>query len=107
MAKTPTYTYTPDYAVSPGEILEETLNVRRVKRSDLAALCNLSAKNICQILSAKAPVTLPTALCLENVTEIPSRTWIKLEANYRLHRHLCKRGDHPQPNMERTVFPRR
>jgi HTH-type transcriptional regulator / antitoxin HigA len=78
------FKYTPDYAVSPGEILEETLDARNIKKSDLAERINMSAKTISQILSGKAPVNVDTAIQLEKVLGIPASTWNNLECNYRL-----------------------
>jgi len=37
MASTDTNTYAPDYAVHPGEILDETLFARGIKKADFAA----------------------------------------------------------------------
>jgi addiction module HigA family antidote len=78
------FKYDPNYAVSPGEILEETLDARNIKKSDLAERINMSAKTISQILSGKAPVSIDTAIQLEKVLGIPASTWNNLESNYRL-----------------------
>ena len=61
MIKSESDRFRPDYAVHPGEILEETLSARKIKKTELAKRCQLSAKTISQIISGKAPVTPETA----------------------------------------------
>jgi addiction module HigA family antidote len=77
-------TFNPDYAAAPGEIIEEVLEARGMKKVELASRCGLSPKTISLILSGKAPVTPDTAIQLERVLGIASCTWNNLEANYRL-----------------------
>lgn len=78
------YRYDPDYAVAPGEVLEETLEARRIKKADLAERCGLSPKTVSLILGGKAPISAETALCLQRVLGVPANIWTNLEANYRL-----------------------
>jgi len=80
------YEYDPDYVVAPGEILEETLGVRNIKKVDLAQRCGLSPKTVSQIISGKAPITPETAIQLERVVGVSANIWNNLEANYRLFR---------------------
>lgn len=84
MIETKLYRYDPDYTVTPGEILEETLQTRNIKKIDLAQRCGLSAKTISQIISGTAPVSPETALCLQRVLGVSANIWNNLEANYRL-----------------------
>ncbi|MDO8636220.1 MAG: HigA family addiction module antitoxin [Dehalococcoidia bacterium] len=78
------YKYNPDYVVAPGEVLEETLEARNIKKVDLAMRCSLSTKTVSQILSGKAPVSPETALQLQRVLGVSANIWNNLEANYRL-----------------------
>jgi len=75
--------YRPDYASSPGEILEETLDARGIRKKDFAERCGLSAKHIHQIIGGEASVTPYTAILFERVLGIDSQIWNNLEANYR------------------------
>ncbi len=84
MIESNTYQYRPDYAVHPGEILEETLESRNMKRIDLAKRCGLSVKTVSQILSGNAPVTTETAIQLERVLGVSANVWSNLDTNYRL-----------------------
>ena len=72
--------FTPDYAVTPGEILEETLESRGIKKSAFAERCGLSAKTVSQIIHGKAPVTPETAIQFERVLGVSAAVWNNLEA---------------------------
>ena len=76
--------YCPDYVVPPGQILEEHLEARGIKKTTLAALCGLTGKTISQIISGKAPVTADLALQLQRILGTSAELWCNLEANYRL-----------------------
>lgn len=85
MAETARNEFMPDYAVHPGEILNETLDARGIKKSVFARRCGLSDKTISLILSGKAPVTYETAIQFERVLGVAASVWSNLEANYRMH----------------------
>ena len=80
------YRYEPDYVVSPGEILEETLEASGIRKNDLATRCGLSEKTISLILSGKAPVMPETAIQFERVLGISASIWNNVEAKYRLYK---------------------
>ncbi len=79
-----TYSYNPDYAVSPGEILEETLDARGIKKQDFALKCGISTKTVSLIISGNAPVCAKTALAFEHVLGVSANIWNNLEAKYSL-----------------------
>lgn len=85
MANTAINEFTPDYAVHPGEILDETLDARGIKKVAFAKRCGLSDKTISQIISGVAPVTYNTAIQFERVLGVSAAVWSNLETNYRLH----------------------
>jgi len=80
------HNYTPDYAVAPGEILEEILEVRGISKGELAKRCGLTPKTISLIVAGRAPVTPETAIQLERVLGTSANVWNNLEASYSLHR---------------------
>ena len=84
MVETKNYRYEPDYVVRPGEVLEENLEARNIKKVDLALRCSLSAKTVSQIINGSAPVSPETALCFQRVLGVSANVWNNLEANYRL-----------------------
>lgn len=78
--------FNPDYAVHPGEILQETLQARGINNSELAARSGLSLKHISQIIHGKAPVTPETAIMLERILDVKASIWLKIDSDYRLFR---------------------
>ena len=77
------YNFEPDYAVPPGETLQETIDHFGMTQRDLAVRTGLAPKTVNEIIKGKAPITPETAVMLERVTGIPSRMWNELETNYR------------------------
>ena len=75
------YKYEPDYVVTPGEILEENLEARNIKKNDLAQRCGLSTKTISLIINGTAPISPETALCFQRVLGVSANIWSNLEAN--------------------------
>jgi len=88
------YRYEPDYIVSPGEILEETLETCGIRKNDLAVRCGLSEKTISLILSGKAPVMPETAIQFKRVLGISASIWNNTEAKYQLYK--ATHGDREQ-----------
>lgn len=80
-----TYDYQPDYAVSPGALLEEHLAAHSFSHAEFARRCGRSAKLIGEIVAGKAPVDPSTALRFEKVLGMSARIWLGIEADYRLH----------------------
>ena len=77
-------TFLPDYIVSPGEILEETLEARGIKKKEFAERCGRTAKMISEIIAGKAAITPETALQFERVLGVSASLWSNLETKYRL-----------------------
>jgi addiction module HigA family antidote len=72
-----------DYAVPPGETLQELLDERTMSQSELARRVGRTPKMINEIIKGKAPITPETALLLEQVLGVPARLWNNLEGIYR------------------------
>ena len=79
MAKLP---WKPDYAVSPGLTLQETIDSQGLDQAELALRSGLSAQHIRQIMDGVAPITHDTATRLERATGVPARMWNNLESLY-------------------------
>jgi len=77
------YAYEPDYAVPPGQTLQETIDALGIEQKELATRAGLSVKHVNQIVKGIAPITQDTAIRLDRVTGVPARMWNNLEANYR------------------------
>jgi HTH-type transcriptional regulator/antitoxin HigA len=74
--------YEPDYAVSPGEVLEDYLDSFGMTQAELATRLGFSKKTINEIIKGKAPIVPDTALKLERVFSRPAHFWNNLEQRY-------------------------
>jgi addiction module HigA family antidote len=77
------YPHEPDYAVAPGEVLQETIDALGMTQADLAKRTGLSKKTINQIIRGREPISHDSALRLERVTGVAAHIWNNLEALYR------------------------
>jgi HTH-type transcriptional regulator/antitoxin HigA len=75
--------FDPDYAVPPGEILQEALDSLGLSQADLARKTSRPLKTVNEIVRGKAAITHRTAIQLERVLGIPASLWNRLEADYR------------------------
>ncbi len=79
-----THKWTPDYAIPPGWLLEEHLEVRGYSQAEFARRCGRSPKLISEIIAGKAPIELDTALQFEKVLGLSANVWVNIESIYRL-----------------------
>ena len=79
-----TYRYEPDYAVPPGWLLKERLEVHGISQAEFARRCARSPKLISEIIAGKAPLEPATALQFEKVLGVHADIWLGTEAAYRL-----------------------
>ena len=77
------YGYLPDFIVTPGAVLQETIDSLGMSQAGLATRTGLSRKTVNQIIQGEEPITHETALRLERVTNVPAHFWNNLEAKYR------------------------
>ena len=78
--------FRPDYNVTPGEILEETLAAIGMRKSELARRCGRPIKTISEIVSGKTSITAETAIQFERVLGVPASFWTNLESQFQLRR---------------------
>ena len=83
---TATNQFSPDYAVPPGWVLQERLEVEGISHAKFARRCGRSSKLISEIISGKAPLEPGTALQFEKVLGVDASVWLGIESDYRLHR---------------------
>jgi len=76
--------FSPDYAVSPGEILQERLEAAGMSQAEFARRCGRTPKLISEIIAGKAPVETETAIQFERVTGLHASIWLGIESDYRL-----------------------
>lgn len=82
--------YLPDYAVKPGEILQDYLDERQMNQTDLSVRTGLSKKTINEIIQGKSPITPESAFKLELVLGRPAHFWNNLECQYQENRIRVK-----------------
>lgn len=78
--------FRPDYAVPPGWILEERLDVHGMSQAEFARRCGRSAKLISEIIAGKASLEPETAIQFEKVLGVDAGLWLSIESGYQLHR---------------------
>ena len=83
MSNTAKNEYNPDYAVSPGEYLDEVLEAREIKRADFARSCGIELELVDQIICEEAPVTPELAGAFQRVLGVNASIWTSLEEGYR------------------------
>ena len=61
------YVFQPNYAIHPGEYLEELLEVRGMSQAELAIRLGISRKHISNVVNGKASITAELAHALKNI----------------------------------------
>jgi addiction module HigA family antidote len=84
MAEAITNQFVPDYAIHPGEILEEILESQGITKAEFAERTGLTPKTISWIVTGKNPVTSENAIVFERVLDISAEVWNNLDAEFRL-----------------------
>ncbi len=77
-------TYNPDYAVHPGEYLEEVLTAREIKPHDFIQRMGITKADLSRLIKKKEQVTPELALKLERVLGVSSQIWNNMNARYHL-----------------------
>ncbi|MCE1165163.1 MAG: HigA family addiction module antitoxin [Bacteroidetes bacterium] len=68
----------------PGDTLQETIDNIGMSQHELAERLGKKEKNVNQIIKGKEPITVNTALSLQNVLNIPADFWLERESKYRI-----------------------
>lgn len=76
-------TYNPEYAVPPGDTLQEILESIGMTQTDLALRCGRPIKTINEIIKGNTKITPATSIQFERVLGIPASFWNNLERQYR------------------------
>jgi transcriptional regulator with XRE-family HTH domain/Zn-dependent peptidase ImmA (M78 family) len=79
------YEFLPDYAVCPGETLQEIMESFNMSQKELAVRTGLTVQSLNRIFKGEQPITYESANRLELATSVPARYWNNLEAQYREH----------------------
>lgn len=75
----------PDWAMHPGEHLEEYLESLDLSQAEFSRLSGLSTKLVSTLISGNNPVTAETALKLEKVLGLKAYVWTGIQASWDLY----------------------
>lgn len=78
-------TWSPDWAIHPGDHLAEHLASRGLSQAAFARLADMTPKLVSTIIGGANPVTADTALKLERVLGMKADIWTGLQADWDLH----------------------
>lgn len=74
--------YLPDYAVTPGEVLDYELGLRGMSKQELAKRTGFTPKHIISLVQGKSSITPESAIKLERALGMPAEYWLNLESHY-------------------------
>jgi HTH-type transcriptional regulator/antitoxin HigA len=77
-------TFSPNYAVHPGQTLIDVMTLQGITQAELATRIGRPLKTINEIIKGKASITPDTALQLDRALNVDARVWNALEAHYQL-----------------------
>lgn len=100
--------YNPDVFLSPGEILEETIEYTGMSILELSIGTGISKTTLNDIIKGQVVLTPKHAMKLEFVLNVPARLWNNLERNYR--ESLARKAEKQQLQSQMTwpaLFPTR
>lgn len=73
-----------DIALHPGEVLQDELEAREIKKTAFAALLGIKPGHLSELLHGRRHVSAGTALKLEKLLDIPAEYWMRVQVNYDL-----------------------
>jgi len=100
MAEPIQYQYSPDYIVTPGQILEEYLQAFGMTQAELAMRTGLAKKTINEIIRGKSPITPETAVKLERSIGRPAHFWNNLERQFQENRTRLAEKERLQSRLD-------
>lgn len=99
------YIFQPNYAIHPGEYLEELLDARDMSQAELAIRLGISKKHISNIINGKASVTVDIAHALEKVfSDYTAKYWLSIQNTYDLFQQQEKTEQQYSAAQEETII---
>ncbi|WLI87790.1 helix-turn-helix domain-containing protein [Massilia sp. R2A-15] len=95
MGKPTVYHFQPDYAVTPGEVLEVVIESREMSQQELAKQSGMSINEVAAIIDGRSTVTAEIARQLELALGMPAQLWINLESLFQERSARVKMGSRP------------
>jgi HTH-type transcriptional regulator/antitoxin HigA len=90
--------FAPNYAISPGEVLDEHREAAGLTQAELSQRLGFSVKHVNRMLAGQEPVTPETALKLESVFGLNAGVWLGLEARHQ--EHVARKAELQRLNAE-------
>lgn len=78
----------------PSETIVDEMEAQNIKQVELVKATGYNKSHISLLLSGKRGITIPIALALESLLQIPAEFWIKLQKNYELQKDLSELQKH-------------
>lgn len=78
--------FTPEWAVSPGHLIQRELDAGGFSQTDVASRTNLSTKHLNQVLKGHVPLSPDVGLALERVLGVPAELWLRMDVSWQAHR---------------------
>lgn len=79
----PSRPFKPDYAVSPGQVLQIHLDSHDLSVAEFAECCGRPVEFINDVISGSAPLDGETALLFEKEFALSADAWLAVEVKYR------------------------
>lgn len=99
-------TWSPDWAIHPGDHLAEHLASRGLSQAEFARLADMTPKLVSTIISGANPVTADTALKFERVLGMKADIWTGLQADWDLHQaKVAKEVEAERAKATLACFP--
>lgn len=73
---------TLQFAVHPGEYIEELLTIKNMSQEELASRIGVSPKHVSQMINGKSSISPEIAIAFENVFGTSPNYWQRLQAGY-------------------------
>ena len=99
----PTYPFNPDYAVPPGWVLEEDIEVLKISQEEFAYRCGYSPDVIREIIAGRGRIEPQIATVLERETGLNETVWLNMETSYRSK--LVELGENAELSEWAKKFP--
>jgi len=92
------YEFTPDYAVIPGETLQDTIESLDMTQAEFALRMGMTEQSLVRIIKGEQKITHETAQKLELVTGVSNEFWVNLEAQYQKQIQLIEERKREKEN---------
>ncbi len=86
------YAFRPDYAIPPGWILEEELEVRGISPDEFAKQCGCAPELIRGIITGGSVLEHDMAVKFEQLLGTMASIWVGIESKYQAHRAQKSEG---------------